>query len=126
MTIRIFVTGGTFDKEYDEISGRLFFKETHVPEMLRLGRSRVPVALTPLMLIDSLDMSDVERERIVATCRAGAAAGRIRRDERHRVHVECSEKEHANRRVRKYLTASHERTPALQPFANGSHLSLRN
>jgi L-asparaginase len=70
MAIRIFVTGGTFDKEYDEINGRLFFKETHVPEMLRLGRSRVPIALTSLMLIDSLDMSDVERERIVASCRS--------------------------------------------------------
>ena len=68
MAIRIFVTGGTFDKEYDEISGRLFFKETHVPEMLRLGRSRVPIALTPLMLIDSLDMSDVDREQIIASC----------------------------------------------------------
>ena len=70
MAIRIFVTGGTFDKEYDEISGRLFFKETHLPEMLRLGRSRVPIALTPLMLIDSLDMSEVERARIVASCKA--------------------------------------------------------
>ena len=66
--IRIFVTGGTFDKEYDEISGRLYFKETHVPEMLRLGRSRVPIALTSLMLIDSLDMSNADRERIVASC----------------------------------------------------------
>ena len=68
MAIRIFVTGGTFDKEYDEINGRLFFKETHVPEMLRLGRSRVQIALTPLMLIDSLDMSNADRERIVASC----------------------------------------------------------
>ncbi len=68
MAIRIFVTGGTFDKEYDEISGRLYFKETHVPEMLRLGRSRVPIALTSLMLIDSLDMSNADRERIVASC----------------------------------------------------------
>ena len=42
--IRVLVTGGTFDKEYDEISGTLFFKDTHVAEMLRLGRSRVPVA----------------------------------------------------------------------------------
>jgi L-asparaginase len=69
MTIRILVTGGTFDKEYDEITGRLFFKETHVPEMLRLGRSRVEVAITPLMLIDSLDMTDLDRQRIVTSCR---------------------------------------------------------
>src|ERR671918_338162 len=72
MAIRIFVTGGTFDKEYDEITGRLFFQETHVPEMLRLGRSRVDVALTTLMLIDSLDMTDADRARIVKGCRACA------------------------------------------------------
>ena len=74
MAIRIFVTGGTFDKEYDEITGRLFFKDTHVPEMLRLGRSRVDVALTTLMMIDSLEMTDDDRGRIVASCRACAEA----------------------------------------------------
>ena len=41
MRIRILVTGGTFDKEYDELTGRLFFRDTHLPEMLRLGRSRL-------------------------------------------------------------------------------------
>ena len=69
MTIRILVTGGTFDKEYDEIHGRLFFKDTHVAEMLRLGRSRVEVSVRTLMMIDSLDMSDADRQAIVATCR---------------------------------------------------------
>jgi L-asparaginase len=72
MALRIFVTGGTFDKEYDEIAGRLFFKETHVPEMLRLGRSRVDVALTTLMMIDSLDMTDSDRARVVESCAACA------------------------------------------------------
>ena len=69
MAIRIFVTGGTFDKEYDEIGGRLFFKDTHVPEMLRLGRSAVNVGLTTLMMIDSLDMTDADRTLIVKSCR---------------------------------------------------------
>ena len=69
MTIRILVTGGTFDKEYDEIHGRLFFKDTHVGEMLRLGRSRVEVSVHTLMMIDSLDMSDADRQAIVANCR---------------------------------------------------------
>ena len=69
MAIRIVVTGGTFDKEYDEITGRLFFKETHVPEMLRLGRSRVEVTMTPLILKDSLDITDADRQQIVASCR---------------------------------------------------------
>ena len=72
MAIRIFVTGGTFDKEYDEITGRLFFKDTHVPEMLRLGRSRVEVALTTLMMIDSLDMTEADRAAIVSRCQSAS------------------------------------------------------
>jgi L-asparaginase len=74
--VRIFVTGGTFDKQYNELAGTLAFKETHLPEMLRLGRSRVPVAVTTLMMIDSLDMTDAHRAVIVDECRA-AAEGRI-------------------------------------------------
>jgi L-asparaginase len=66
--IRIFVTGGTFDKNYDEIHGRLAFGDTHLPEMLKLGRSRVPVSIRTLMMIDSLDMSDADREMIVRNC----------------------------------------------------------
>lgn len=69
MSLRIFVTGGTFDKEYDEIHGRLFFKDTHVTEMLSLGRSRVGVAVQTLMMIDSLEMTDADRAAIVEHCR---------------------------------------------------------
>jgi L-asparaginase len=70
--IRIVVTGGTFDKQYDELRGTLSFSSTHLPEMLRLGRSRVEIALETLMMVDSLDMTASERERIVAACRACA------------------------------------------------------
>jgi len=66
--IRIFVTGGTFDKTYDEIAGQLSFKDTHLPEMLRLGRSRVEVSVRTLMMIDSLDMTDADRDAIVRNC----------------------------------------------------------
>jgi L-asparaginase len=66
--IRIFVTGGTFDKTYDEIRGRLSFGYTHLPEMLRLGRSRVPVSVRTLMMVDSLEMTDADRELIVRNC----------------------------------------------------------
>lgn len=66
--IRIFVTGGTFDKTYDEIHGRLAFGDTHLPEMLTLGRSRVPVTIRTLMMVDSLDMTDADRESIVRNC----------------------------------------------------------
>jgi L-asparaginase len=66
--IRIFVTGGTFDKTYDEILGRLSFGDTHLPEMLRLGRSRVGVTLRTLMMVDSLDMTAADRDVIVRNC----------------------------------------------------------
>jgi len=69
MSIRIFVTGGTFDKEYNELTGALYFEDTHLHEMLRLGRSRVEVSVRTLMMIDSLDMTDADRTLIVDQCR---------------------------------------------------------
>jgi len=72
MQIRILVTGGTFDKEYDELSGTLFFKDTHVQEMLRLGRAKLDLAIETAMMIDSLDMDDRGRAAIVARCRNAA------------------------------------------------------
>ena len=64
MNIRILVTGGTFDKEYDMIEGKLYFNETHVPEMLKLGRSDLDIDVRTLMMIDSLEMTDADRELI--------------------------------------------------------------
>jgi L-asparaginase len=64
----IFITGGTFDKTYDEIRGGLAFGDTHLPEMLRLGRSRVEVTMRTLMMVDSLDMTAADREVIVHNC----------------------------------------------------------
>jgi L-asparaginase len=69
MSIRVFVTGGTFDKEYDELRGTLYFEDTHVPEMLRLGRCRVDVSVRTLMMIDSLEMTAEDRASIVEQCR---------------------------------------------------------
>src|ERR1044071_4944946 len=66
--IRIFVTGGTFDKTYDEIKGQLSFADTHLPEMLRLGRSRVDVRIRTLMMIERLAITDGDRDLIVRTC----------------------------------------------------------
>ena len=68
--IRIFVTGGTFDKEYNELTGELFFKETHLPEMLNRARCTIDVTVRTLMMIDSLNMTDEDRELIVHQCRA--------------------------------------------------------
>jgi L-asparaginase len=66
--IRLFATGGTFDKEYDEIRGELYFKDTHLAEMLELGRSKLDVRVRTLMMIDSLEMTDDGRKLIVEEC----------------------------------------------------------
>jgi len=68
MAIRILVTGGTFDKEYNERTGQLFFKDTHLAEMLKRGRSRVPVTVRTVMMVDSMEMSDSDRALIVQNC----------------------------------------------------------
>lgn len=68
MSIKIFITGGTFDKEYNELNGELFFKDTHIPQMLRLGRCRLPVEIRTLMMIDSRNMTDEDREIIARNC----------------------------------------------------------
>jgi len=69
MAIRIFVTGGTFDKEYNELDGTLYFKNTHLQEMLDLGRCKVKVDVRTLMMVDSLEMTDADRHLIVEQCR---------------------------------------------------------
>lgn len=67
--IRVLVTGGTFDKNYNELEGRLQFRETHLPEMLGLGRCKLPIVVETLMLIDSLEMTDEHRMRVLEACR---------------------------------------------------------
>jgi L-asparaginase len=69
MAIRVLVTGGTFDKEYDELAGTLAFEETHVEQMLDRGRCRLDVHVEVLMMKDSLDLTDGDRARIVAAAR---------------------------------------------------------
>jgi L-asparaginase len=76
MTIRILVTGGTFDKEYDEITGSLSFKESHIADMLERGRCRLDVAIEVLMMRDSLELTDADRTRI-ANAAAACAEPRV-------------------------------------------------
>jgi L-asparaginase len=68
MQIRLYITGGTFDKEYNELNGKLFFEDTHVPEMLDLGRCKLDVNIRTLMMVDSLEMSEEDRNIIVHNC----------------------------------------------------------
>ena len=66
MSIRVFITGCTFDKEYNEITGQLYFNDSHLPEMLELGRSRLEVEVRTLMMVDSLEMTETDRDLIAA------------------------------------------------------------
>jgi L-asparaginase len=68
MAVRIFITGGTFDKEYDELEGRLYFRDTHLPEMLELGRCKAKLNIRTLMMIDSLEMTESDRSIILENC----------------------------------------------------------
>lgn len=68
MAVRILVTGGTFDKEYDMLTGNLYFKDTHIKEILDLGRSLVDVRVSTLMMVDSLEMTDEDRKIILHHC----------------------------------------------------------
>ena len=68
MAIRIFITGGTFDKEYNELTGQLYFNDTHMHDLLEMGRCKLSVEIRTLMMIDSLEMTDEDRELIVHQC----------------------------------------------------------
>ena len=67
-SVKILVTCGTFDKEYDELNGKLFFKDSHLTELLKLGRCNLQVNVRTLMMIDSLEMNDSDRALILNTC----------------------------------------------------------
>ncbi|WP_395767530.1 asparaginase domain-containing protein [Aquirufa sp.] len=74
--IQILVTGGTFDKEYNELDGSLYFKETHLQEMLEKGRSRLDLQIETLFMKDSLEFTQNERAKIQQAC-AKASSDRI-------------------------------------------------
>jgi L-asparaginase len=70
MTIEIFVTGGTFDKQYNELNGELLFRGTRLPEMLQQGRCRLDVEIRILMMVDSMCMTDADRNIVLENCKA--------------------------------------------------------
>jgi L-asparaginase len=77
MTLRVIATGGTFDKHYDEIAGKLGFGRGHLAEIIKNSRLSVPVALEELPFLDSLDMQDADRQRILASCTQAKEPGII-------------------------------------------------
>ena len=72
MTLRIVATGGTFDKHYNELTGVLGFSDSHLPAVIERTRMTVPVQLDLLPLLDSLDMQDEDRARVLAACQGAA------------------------------------------------------
>ncbi|MCB0638139.1 MAG: asparaginase [Lewinella sp.] len=72
--IQVFVTGGTFDKEYNMITGELFFQDTHLPRMFKRGRSSLDIDVKTLMMVDSLEMTDADRDIILHNCRRATAS----------------------------------------------------
>ena len=76
MQIQVFITGGTFDKEYNELTGELYFRDTHLKQMLEQGRSHLNITIRSLMMIDSLEMTEEDREIILKHCQK-SPAGRI-------------------------------------------------
>lgn len=67
--IQVFITGGTFDKEYNFITGKLYFKDTHLKEMFDRGRCTLDIDIKTLMMIDSLEMTQEDREIIIHNCK---------------------------------------------------------
>jgi L-asparaginase len=72
-TIALFITGGTFDKQYNYISGELYFKDSHIEEMLERGRCTLDISVRTLMMVDSLLMTEEDREIIAFNCRKSAS-----------------------------------------------------
>lgn len=68
MAIKLLITGGTFDKDYDELTGKLYFRDTHIHEMLKLGRCRLETRVRTVMMVDSLEMTDSDRKIIEEIC----------------------------------------------------------
>jgi L-asparaginase len=69
MAIKLLITGGTFDKDYDELTGKLYFRDTHIHEMLKLGRCRLQTRVRTVMMVDSLEMTESDRKIIEEICR---------------------------------------------------------
>ena len=68
MAIKLLITGGTFDKDYDELTGKLYFRDTHIHEMLKLGRCRLQTRVRTVMMVDSLEMTESDRKIIEEIC----------------------------------------------------------
>jgi L-asparaginase len=120
MAIRIFITGGTFDKEYNELNGELYFKDTHIPEMLNLGRCKADLQIRTLMMTDSLSMTEEDRNIILHNCKK-ASEDRI-----IITHGTDTMVETARLLAKAYLKKTIVLTGAMVPYTFGSSDGLFN
>ena len=74
MTLRILATGGTFDKHYDEIAGKLTFANSHLPDVIARARLTLPTELEIVAMLDSLEMQDSDRSNVLAACQRAQEA----------------------------------------------------
>ncbi len=72
MTLRIIATGGTFDKHYNELNGVLGFADSHLPEVIKRSRITISAELEVVSLLDSLDMQDTDRQKVLDACQAAS------------------------------------------------------
>ena len=66
--IKLFITGGTIDKQYDTCSGELRFPPSFIPELLDEANCTLPISIETLMQKDSLQMTDDDRSQIEQAC----------------------------------------------------------
>ncbi|SFV89527.1 L-asparaginase [hydrothermal vent metagenome] len=66
--IKLLITGGTIDKVYDELTGELVFKKTHIVDMLNRGHSMSETVSEVLFLKDSLEITKADRQLILSKC----------------------------------------------------------
>lgn len=71
--ISLLITGGTLDKHYNELNGELTFPQTNLPAILKQARCTAEIEIQQLMLKDSLDMTDSDRDKIKQNCIATEA-----------------------------------------------------
>jgi L-asparaginase len=70
MKIKLLITGGTIDKQYNELDGELIFTQSGVEDMLAQGRAKLDISYETVMLKDSLDMNDNDRQQLLESCLA--------------------------------------------------------
>ena len=114
-TIQVFVTGGTFDKDYNFISGQLYFKDTHLKHMFERGRCMLDIDIKTLMMVDSLEMTDEDRDIIIHNCKKSVHRRIILTHGTDRMVVTATALAHANIQDKTIIL-----TGAMIPYAFGN------